>query len=98
MPDNGGYLLRQHRAPTPIEHGTYAGLQLHIKRGIPTCGACREAGREYMRRYRAAGLADRHKRIAAIRKSAMERLRERHPEEFAALYAELREQAGLNDR
>ena len=36
------------RRPVPIDHGTYAGYQLHKRRGIPACDACRQANSAYI--------------------------------------------------
>lgn len=35
--------------PKPIEHGTAGGYAAHLRRGIPTCAACREGHNQYGR-------------------------------------------------
>ena len=34
---------------TPVQHGTRAGWNWHLRRGVPICGPCREANRLYIR-------------------------------------------------
>lgn len=75
------------------EHGTYAGYIRHGRRGEDACEACRAAGRDYQRQYRAFRPAAREldRWYTQTRRAAMERLALRHPEELAALLAEERQ-------
>ncbi len=75
--------------------GSYAGAQVHRKRGEPPCDPCRQAAAEYMREYRASHpkIYSRERRRNAARSRALWRLAARHVEEFQVLYlSELRQE------
>jgi hypothetical protein len=40
------------RKPKPIMHGTFGGYHAEIRRGLPTCDACKAANAEYNRNVR----------------------------------------------
>lgn len=48
------------RKRQPINHGTRAGAQAHRRRGVPLCDPCREAEREYARKYQRKIAAGEH--------------------------------------
>ena len=71
--------------------GTRAGYIQHVRHDDSSCEPCREANSAYMRRYRrrpARQAYDRDQREAWNRATAM--LRERHRDEFDAIYAEVK--------
>lgn len=70
--------------------GTYAGYQIHGRRGEPRCEACKKANREYMAANRRA-YPRRQQHEAAkqqARDRALRRLARLHPAQLRALYDE----------
>lgn len=73
-----------------IKHGTYAGYQKHKVLRIKPCDECREAAREYMRKYRADPSRKAHERERVrIRSVAASVIVNRHKAEYLDLVAEL---------
>ena len=75
--------------------GTYGGYQKHRRQGEPACEPCRKANANYHRGYRASGAEPYLKslEVEKARTRALYRLAERHPVEFAALFADEKEGA-----
>ena len=71
---------------TDIEHGTYAGYQRHRLYGIPPCGDCLDANREYMRRYRLQTRYRTSKRNNYARNKTLASIREMAPDLYRRLY------------
>ena len=79
-------------AALPISHGTPKGYRQHHQRGIEVCDECRAAHRVHMDRYRTKHPEARvnNRGRARERSVALELLKDRHPEEFQAILADLR--------
>ena len=79
-------------AALPISHGTPKGYRQHKQRGIDVCDECRAAHRVHMDRYRAKHPEARinNRGRARERGLALELLKDRHPDEFQAILADLR--------
>jgi hypothetical protein len=75
---------------TPGVCGTYGGYQRHKRRGETPCGGCRQANREYGRRYRAERPEVRQQELAdnRARSRALWRLAEECPDRFRQLVVE----------
>ena len=70
--------------------GTYAGVSRHYQLGEPVCDDCREAGRQYMRDYRARRGPARDRWWNNTRSAALELLAAECPERFGELLAQVR--------
>jgi len=70
--------------------GTPTGAQQHRKRGEPTCQACKDAERDYMRNFRRRRGADHDRWWNSTYAAAQRRLVAEYPEQFARLLAEVR--------
>jgi hypothetical protein len=77
-----------------MRHGTTTGYQYHKCR----CDLCRQAANEAMRRWRHGNsvAAGRDRAQARAYYVALNALRDRHPTEFKALYADAKRRRGLS--
>ena len=73
-----------------MNHGTYAGYQIHIRDKTVPCDACREANRNYNRAYRERRpeYVEHARRYHLARSRALEQLRRAYPESFDRLFQE----------
>lgn len=73
-----------------INHGTTSGYYAHRRLKERACKDCREAIREYSKKYREEVGPNRDRRSDKIRRQALAVLRDRHREEYEALVEEIR--------
>ena len=72
-----------------ISHGTYGGYQVHKKRRVEPCAACRAAAADYQRKYRAVNPDnDTDRQYTRARNRALERLRRQYGDLFEAYLAD----------
>lgn len=71
-------------------HGTYAGYQRHRHDGELACGPCREANRDYSRKFRSErpDVKARERASTRARSRALWRLADLHRDEYDRLYAD----------
>jgi hypothetical protein len=81
-------------APPQWKHGTQAGYLKHLRYGPEPCPACTAANTAYQASLRAGNpeLIRKQQRQAKLRNRALMRLRERHPEEYEAIYRQVVEE------
>jgi len=70
--------------------GTYAGYQMHHKRGEPIDEACAQANRAYQQDYRHRK-PEYYRAFSRDRSTAYRELARRHREEFDQIMAEIRQ-------
>lgn len=70
-----------------IQHGTASGYQACHQRPEGSCDACRAAHAEKLRRYRGGAGGARHRDREKAYQRALADLRDRHSDEFDAVYA-----------
>lgn len=74
-------------ARKPINHGSYGGYQVHLRRGEQPCDLCSKAHAVYKRAYRADPRSyRREKQAQKAADAALRELSHLHPDEYQALY------------
>src|SRR5690242_914050 len=70
--------------------GTYAGWNIHKRKGEKACDACRQAATEYQRSWRARGgeAVERQAAMNRAREAALWRLKDLHRDHFDLLVAD----------
>ena len=71
---------------TDIEHGTYAGAQVHRRRGEKPCKPCLDAAADYQRMYRDRDAHRNARRDRYARAYVLRALREQDPTFYRRLY------------
>ena len=71
---------------TDIEHGTYAGAQVHRRRGEKPCNPCLDAAADYQRDYRDLTASRNARRDRYARAYVLRALREQDPTLYRRLY------------